>query len=249
MPRSISPTPVSAKPPADKRAGKPTRSDGVDARQRLLLAAMTRFAEQGYAKTSIREIALKAHTNVAAISYYFGNKQGLYRAVFEDPQLNPTVDPAALNQAGMDIRATVDMLLRGLVEPLKAGEQARLCMKLHLREMVEPTGMWQAEIDNNIKPAHRMLVQALCRHMACSPDDEIHRLAFEVAGMGIMLHVGHDVIQAIRPGLIATPASLDKYRARLLNDAMALIDLEAQRRKAASKSWPATLEARTDFSA
>lgn len=215
----------------DESPAKQVRSDGAEARQRLLLQAMTLFAEQGYSKTSIRQIAQAARTNVAAVSYYFGDKQGLYRAIFEDPHLNPGVDPAALNLDHMDIRVTVDLLLRGMVEPLKAGEQARLCMKLHFREMVEPTGMWQAEIDHNIKPAHLMLVRALSRHMACSPDDEIHRLAFEVTGMGIMLHVGHDVIQAIRPGLTATPAALDRYHTHLLDYAMTLIDSEARRRK------------------
>jgi len=211
----------------------PIRSDGQEARKRLLLAALPLFAEQGYAKTSIREIALAAQTNVAAISYYFGDKQGLYRAIFEDPHLNPGVDPAGLALADMDIRSVVDLLLRGLVEPLKAGEQARHCMKLHFREMVEPTGMWQAEIDNNIKPSHLALVQALCRHFGgVEDDDELHRLAFEIAGMGIMLHVGHDVIATIRPGLTATAQSLDAYQARLLDYAMALIELESRRRAA-----------------
>jgi TetR/AcrR family transcriptional regulator, regulator of cefoperazone and chloramphenicol sensitivity len=207
------------------------RVDGQESRKRLLVAALPLFAQQGYAKTSIREIALAAQTNVAAISYYFGDKQGLYRAIFEDPHLNPGVDPASLNMAALDIRAVVDLLLRGLVEPLKAGEQARHCMKLHFREMIEPTGMWQAEIDNNIKPGHLALVQALCRHYGLAQeDDDIHRLAFEIAGMGIMLHVGHDVIDAIRPNLIASAQSLDTYHARLMDYAMVLIEHESQRR-------------------
>src|SRR5688572_10761783 len=66
-------------PPDDQRK---TRSDGAQSRERLLLAAMKLFAEQGFAKTSTREIALAAGTNIAAISYYFGDKAGLYRAAF-----------------------------------------------------------------------------------------------------------------------------------------------------------------------
>ena len=212
---------------------KPLRIDGQEARQRLLLAALPLFANQGYAKTSIREIALAAQTNVAAISYYFGDKQGLYHAIFFDPQLNPGLDIGSLDFASLDIKTVVDLLLRDLVEPLKAGEQARLCMKLYFREMVEPTGMWQAEIDHYIKPAHVALVQALCRHFGVAQeDDEIHRLAFEITGMGIMLHVGHDIFNAIRPNLIATAQSLDTYLGRLLDYAMALIEHESRRRAA-----------------
>ena len=61
-----------------------TRSDGAQSRERLLLAAMRLFAEQGFANTSTREIALAAGTNIASISYYFGDKAGLYRAAFSD---------------------------------------------------------------------------------------------------------------------------------------------------------------------
>jgi hypothetical protein len=122
-------------------------------------------------------------------------------------------------------------MLRGFVEPLKAGEQARQCMKLHFREMVEPTGMWQAEIDTNIKPAHTALTQALALHLGVGePDDDIHRLAFQIAGLGIMLHVGLDVVQSIRPGLIATGAALDQYHARLVDSGMALVEAEVERR-------------------
>jgi AcrR family transcriptional regulator len=62
-----------------------SRSDGVQSRERLLLTAMRLFAEQGFAATSTRGIAIAAGTNIASISYYFGDKAGLYRAAFTEP--------------------------------------------------------------------------------------------------------------------------------------------------------------------
>ncbi len=222
---------MSASTPTETPA-KSLRSDGLEARNRLLDAALSLFAEKGFAKTSTREIALAAHANIASISYYFGDKAGLYRAVFEDPRNNPQIDP---NQVAFSdsqgIRSVIEFMLRGFVEPLKAGESARQCMKLHFREMVEPTGMWQAEIDNNIKPAHAALTRALALHLGVAEvDDDIHRLAFQIAGLGIMLHVGLDVVQSIRPALIATGDALDTYHARLVDSSMALVDAEAVRR-------------------
>jgi AcrR family transcriptional regulator len=210
----------------------PLRSDGERARRRLLSAALVLFARHGYAKTSIRAISEAAQTNVASISYYFGDKQGLYRAIFEDPELNMGFDPVELDITELDLRSVVDQLLRDMVEPLKkSSEQVLLCMKLHFREMVEPTGMWQAEIENNIKPAHALLVAALCKHFGLEEaDDDIHRLAFEISGMGIMLHVGLEVIQVIRPQLLETAKALDCYHERLLSYAMALVALEENRR-------------------
>jgi AcrR family transcriptional regulator len=221
---------------------KTLRSDGLEARNRLLDAALVLFADKGFAKTSTREIAQAAQANIASISYYFGDKEGLYRAVYEDPRNNPQIDHAQLAHSdSQGIRSTIDFMLRGFVEPLKAGEQARQCMKLHFREMVEPTGMWRAEIDNNIKPAHTALTQALVRHLGlAAPDDDIHRLAFQIAGLGIMLHVGLDVIQAIRPVLIATGDALDTYHARLVDSGMALVEAEAMRRVHRKATAPAT---------
>ena len=219
-------------------SNKPVRSDGAQARRRLLSTALVLFARHGYAKTSIRAISEAAQTNVASISYYFGDKQGLYRAILEDPELNPGFDPVGLDPTGLDLRILVDLLLRELVEPLKkSSEQVLLCMKLHFREMVEPTGMWQAEIENNIKPAHAFLVAALCKHFGLEQaDDDIHRLAFEISGMGIMLHVGHEVIQVIRPQLLKTADALDRYHERLLSYAMALVALEESRRMSSFKA-------------
>src|SRR4051812_27091301 len=73
-------TTIDTSQPAED-ARKP-RSDGEQSRERLLQAAMRLFAAQGFSKTSTREIAQAASANVAAISYYFGDKAGLYQACF-----------------------------------------------------------------------------------------------------------------------------------------------------------------------
>lgn len=45
-----------------------------------------------------------------------------------------------------------------------------------------------------------------------------------------MLHVGHDVITAIRPNVIASPAEIDSYVERMLSDTMTMVEAEAERR-------------------
>lgn len=213
--------------------GKPLRSDGMEARTRLLDAALGLFADKGFAKTSTREIAQAAQVNVASISYYFGDKAGLYRAVWTDPRCNP--DCGFIDGAVEDLSLPDALrgMLRGFVEPLKQGELTQRSMKLHFREMLEPTGVWQQEIDNNIKPSHMALVGLLCRHLGVmEADDDIHRLCFSIAGLGMMLHVAGDVFAAIRPQLVASPQALDVYGERLLIYALALVAAEQQRRDA-----------------
>ena len=47
----------------------------------LIEAATTVFAEQGFEAGSVRTITRIAKANQAAITYHFGGKDGLYRAV------------------------------------------------------------------------------------------------------------------------------------------------------------------------
>jgi len=225
------------KAPPPPTSAKTLRSDGVEARNRLLDAALSLFADKGYSKTSTREIAQAAQVNIASISYYFGDKEGLYKAVFTDPRSNPSVPPEQLDNTSQPLEWAMGNLMRSFVEPLKQGQMLQQCMRLHFREMLEPTGVWQNEVECNIKPAHHALASALSRHLGLAQaDDEIHRLVLAISGLGVMLHIGADVILAMRPQLLASPAALDQYAERLVVYAMDLVNAEAQRRAVPSKS-------------
>lgn len=52
-------------------------------RTKLLRAAAELFANKGFVAVSTRDLCNHASVNVAAISYYFGGKEGLYLEVFE----------------------------------------------------------------------------------------------------------------------------------------------------------------------
>ncbi len=54
-----------------------------EARERLLAAGLKYFANKGYDGATVREICDEANSNIAAINYYFGDKQGFYSAVKE----------------------------------------------------------------------------------------------------------------------------------------------------------------------
>jgi AcrR family transcriptional regulator len=55
-----------------------------EARGKILIAAEGLFAERGFEATTVRDIAAVVGVNLAMIHYYFGNKEGLYRAIFEE---------------------------------------------------------------------------------------------------------------------------------------------------------------------
>jgi AcrR family transcriptional regulator len=56
---------------------------GADTRRHILRAALKRFAEQGYAGTSVQEIVDAARVTKPSLYYHFRNKADLYRALVE----------------------------------------------------------------------------------------------------------------------------------------------------------------------
>jgi AcrR family transcriptional regulator len=59
-------------------------SDRTSSRTKLVEAATELFIRKGFRNVSIREIADAAGTNSALISYYFGDKEGLFTQVFKN---------------------------------------------------------------------------------------------------------------------------------------------------------------------
>lgn len=57
--------------------------DPADTRTRLILAAMTLFAEKGYGPTSVAEILKAAGANSGSLYHYFPTKQALLEAVLD----------------------------------------------------------------------------------------------------------------------------------------------------------------------
>ena len=209
--------------------------DGVDARQRLLFSALRLFAEKGFSQTSTRQIALASGANIGAISYYFGDKAGLYRAAFTEPLGSPKDDIALYNQPHFTLRQSLDGFFTSFLEPLKQSDLVQQCTRLHFREMMEPTGLWTQELEQGIRPAHLALVATLRRHLRLArADDELHRLAFAITALALQMFLGRDVIEAIRPQLLKSARAIDVAAQRMADFAQAMVAAEQLRRAAAS---------------
>nr|WP_315214220.1 CerR family C-terminal domain-containing protein [uncultured Duganella sp.] len=227
--KATSPTTTASSQPADD-VRKP-RSDGEQSRERLLVSAMRLFGQQGFSKTSTREIAQAAGTNVAAISYYFGDKAGLYRACFTFMCAEPGTAIAAFDQPHFTLRESLQGYYGQMMAPLLHQKQeADVMLRLFFREMLEPTGLWTMEVENNIKPEHLALVRVLCRHLGLAEaTDDVHRLAYSVPALCIQLMISQDVINAITPHMVSTPEAISAWGERLVDYAEALFNAEKLR--------------------
>jgi TetR/AcrR family transcriptional regulator, regulator of cefoperazone and chloramphenicol sensitivity len=202
-----------------------------NARSKLVMAALHIFAEKGFEGATTREICELAGTNISAIRYYFGDKAGLYRAAFTEPMCDAPCHTKIETYADLPLPEALSLFFREFLEPLKKGEEFRLVMKLHFREMIEPTGAWQQEIDAEIKPQHEAMVSMLRQHLGLKRIDiDVHRLAFAIIGMAVHFYVGQDVVSAISPQLLSTPKAIDTLADRLAAYSVAMIEDESKRR-------------------
>jgi AcrR family transcriptional regulator len=238
-----SPTlPAMVPPPIRTAAASPTGSEPDPARDRLLRAGLQLFSQQGFAGTTTRELAQLAGVNVAAISYYFGDKAGLYRAVFFEPLGGFTDGVAALSAQPQSLEATLRAYYAQFVAPLAEGPEGACglqCAKLRMREMVEPTGLWDQAINEGIRPLHLALVAALCRHLGLAEaDDEVRRLAICLSALGVHLHLGPDVIDVIAPQLNQGPDAASRWADCLLRQGLAMVEQERLRRASTAPMAP-----------
>lgn len=118
-----------------RRLGRPPNADGAQTRARLLDAALELFSKQGYAATSVRQIADVVGVRDSAIYAHFDGKQQIYDSLVNEhgPELlrRIDVDGAWLAQRppAQALPEFVDNLVAVWDEP-----QVRMATSMLLRE-------------------------------------------------------------------------------------------------------------------
>src|SRR5262249_40156304 len=112
-----------------------------DTRERLLTAASQVFAEKGFEKTTVREICQAADvSNLAAVNYYFGDKERLY---IECVKLAHKVRIDEIPLPVWNNTTSAEMKLLGLVLTMLRRMIGGNCQPWHeqlmMREVVKPT--------------------------------------------------------------------------------------------------------------
>jgi len=216
-------------------AHQPTRADGILARRRLLEAALPLFAAKGYQQTSTREIADAAGANLAAINYYFGDKAGLYRAVFSESLCADAKAPPLDAAAGLPLEIVLGDFFRNFLTPLKNGAPVDLVMRLHFRELLDPSGVLGQEHDAELAAVYTGLADLLTQHLGlANMDADIQRLAHSIIGLALPYYVARDLIDRVSAGLLADTTAVDTLADRLAGYAVALVSSERRRRQARS---------------
>lgn len=155
--------------PHSSATSAPVTSRGELARQQLIQAATELFGELGLKGATTRDIAQRAGQNIAAITYYFNSKEGLYLAVAQQIAdfIQQAFSPLAqeinhfLQQPlhAQTAEQKLHYVRRGLLEfsHLMTQPETLNMSKIMAREQLSPTDAYQLIHAQAIAPLHQKL--------------------------------------------------------------------------------------------
>ncbi|MFI7450152.1 TetR family transcriptional regulator [Nonomuraea sp. NPDC049714] len=151
---------------------QPLTSRGAATRARILDVATREFAEHGIAGARIERIVAAARTNKAQLYAYFGNKEGLFDAIFF-ASLERIV-----NVVPIDATDLSDWAVRLYDEYLRRPDLIRLATWTRLER--RPTGHLVAEADHRNDHKLRAIAEAQAAGMVV-PGDPFDVMALVIA--------------------------------------------------------------------
>jgi AcrR family transcriptional regulator len=169
---------------------------GASARERILDQAQRVFAIFGFDGASMRQIAEAAGVPVALVSYHFGSKDGLYRAVFyrRVPAIVEQRDAGiAIAMSESDLDRRLELLVKVLVMPwlrLRARDKDPSLGRLLAHESIDPNSEARGIIRDLFDPVARKLLAALASAL---PGRSVQDIAWAYQFMlGAMVYVMSD---------------------------------------------------------
>lgn len=161
------------------------------AKVRIIEAAGPIFAGKGFNGTTVREICAAAKVNQAAINYYFGSKESLYKEVFAATYSSFTPWSHAEEELSRDSSLPFESRFRDLLErrtrEIFATELSHWKVQLLFREINDPTESCGAKLQEFIVRDYRALYHLLDEFFDASTPEDI-RWKFLLNALGSIIH-------------------------------------------------------------
>ena len=185
------------------------RSDGAvtdgavtdEPRERILLAAGREFAAHGYESATVRDICLAAGVNLAAVNYYFGDKQRLYiESVKHAHKQRVQQVPLPAWTAGTPPQEKLHDFVDNMLERMLGFGQPPWQVRLMMREVLHPTEACRELVEDYIRPHFALLVSILdeLAHGRLSQAD-LRRVALSIIGQCFLYRAAGDVVAMLVP--------------------------------------------------
>lgn len=185
----------------EAKSGAAHGGSADDPKERILSAAGEEFAERGFESTTVRDICLAAGVNVAAVNYYFGDKQKLYNeAVRQAHQRLVAQVPLSPWPEGTPAREKLRSFIGNVLERMLGFGRPRWETRLMLREVLHPTDACRDLVQDYIRPQFERLV-AILDELADRQLDAAHlrRLSVSIFGQMFVYRAAGDVVGMLVP--------------------------------------------------
>jgi AcrR family transcriptional regulator len=183
-------------------------------KRKLLDAAEELFAEKGFEAVSVRDITALAKSNVAAVNYYFGSRDGLLMLVMTRYMMPVNEERIARLEAlerkwsgkSVPIEELIDALVRPLVGQVRKSELSeRLFYKLMGRIFAQQGDGLPPQIEEQLRQVVQRFTRAFVKTLPTVPTDELSwRIHFMAGGMIHML-THQEVLQRLTNGVAGSP--------------------------------------------
>lgn len=184
-------------------------------KRKLLNAAEHLFADKGFEAVSIRDITQAAETNVAAVNYHFGSRDGLLTLVMMRYMLPVNEERLArletVERKWAGKAAPLEEVIDAYVRPLaghvgKSELSERLFYKLVGRIFARQGDGLPAPVDDPLRQVVERFTRAFGRALpTVAPEDLIWRIHFMAGGM-IHLLTHQDMLHRLSNGASGAPA-------------------------------------------
>jgi TetR/AcrR family transcriptional regulator, regulator of cefoperazone and chloramphenicol sensitivity len=240
---------VRPKSVSNSRPAQQSTADALEqlpTREKLLDAAGEVFAERGYYKATIREICRRAHANVAAVNYTFGDKLGLYTEVLRTSVKAPEM--AKLNEV-LDTAKSPEELVRNLIrvrlQSLFAGQRPNWAIRIMMHEFSQPTPAMTRVVDEGMRPVFKRALKAVGELLRLPSEHQTTRLCLNsIMGQVLFYTFPRAVLLRLQPELDLGPEQLERIADHIVEFSLAALH-EVARGKHKHKSSSTKVKAET----
>jgi TetR/AcrR family transcriptional regulator, regulator of cefoperazone and chloramphenicol sensitivity len=194
-----------------KPSPRSVRSDGAETRLHILQVAGQLFAAKGFERTTSREICSAAGSNLAAVNYHFGSRDGLYEAVLVEAhgQIVGIDDLESISRSGASPEAKIRELI-ALIVGRSSATNLPWGLRVLVREFMSPSTHVNALLKQAVLPKLSIVLTMVAEFLGVPQEHPLvqRALAFVVLPCIMLVVAPRPVLRQALPALLCEPAAL-----------------------------------------
>lgn len=179
---------------------------GKNTKENILLAAVREFAENGFHATTIRSIVERAGAkNLNAVVYYYGSKEGLYKAVLEFMFLEAEKFKESGSEEGLeklDVEERLVSMIRFLCRAYYSVDTQldRDLYAIFVQEAGNPTSFFNEMVEKHLRPGKEYMCSLLREYLGQNvPETVIEHCEYSISAQILYGVLGWTIISRINP--------------------------------------------------